>query len=153
VRSVPIPDLFVPLVVEASEGKSEHAALFPGPRGGYINSKNLSRALRWHEIRDSIKAFPPGEPKLHFHDLRHTAAVNAFLAGLSAPDVQAILGHSSLQVTQLYANSRQEAAKRGAAALSSTRSSRKVNPRKEVKRREACNCRGVERWPRPASIR
>lgn len=39
-------------------------------------------------------------------------------AGLSAPDVQAILGHSSLAVTQLYANTRNDAAKRGAVALS-----------------------------------
>jgi hypothetical protein len=46
------------------------------------------------------------------------AAVMLFRAGLAAPDVQAILGHSSLAVTQMYANTRDDAAQRGAAALS-----------------------------------
>jgi integrase len=34
------------------------------------------------------------------HDLRHTFATILFDAGASAPDVQATLGHSSLQVTE-----------------------------------------------------
>lgn len=101
-----------------SEGKGPHELLFPGPRGGYLNSKNLSRAIGRFEIRDTIKQFAPGEPSLHWHDLRHTAAVMLFHAGLSAQDVQAILGHSSLAVTQMYANTRSDAAKRGAVALS-----------------------------------
>lgn len=63
--------------------------------------------------------FPPDEEPLHWHDLRHTAAVMLFRAGLSSLHVQAILGHSSLAVTQLYANTRNDAAKRGAIALSS----------------------------------
>ncbi len=117
VRSVPLAEPLRPIVEEAAAGKGPHDLLFPGPRGGYINSKNLSRALRWASVRDSVKVFPPGEPPLHWHDLRHTAAVMLFWAGVSAPDVQAILGHSSLAVTQLYADTRRDAAKRGAAAL------------------------------------
>lgn len=117
VRSVPMPEPLAAIVREASENKGEHDLLFPGPRGGYINSKNLSRALDWFAIRDSIKAFPREEAKLHWHDLRHTAAVMLFRAGMSAPDVQAILGHSSLAVTQLYADTRNDAARRGSAAL------------------------------------
>ena len=41
-----------------------------------------------------------------------------FDAGLPAPDVQAILGHSSLLVTQLYADTRRLAAQRGVEPLS-----------------------------------
>jgi integrase len=108
----------VPLVLEAARGRGEHDLLFPGPRGGYISSGNLSRALNWESVRDSIKTFPPDEEPLHFHDLRHTAAVMLFRAGVSAPDVQAVMGHSTLAVTQLYANTRHDAARRGAAALS-----------------------------------
>ena len=119
VRRVPIPDQFAPLVDAAMEGKGEHDLLFPGPRGGFISSKNLSRALKWQQIRETVKTFPPGEPKLRWQDLRHTAAVMAFLAGLSAPDVQAILGHATLAVTQMYADTRNSAAIRAAAALSS----------------------------------
>jgi integrase len=118
VRMVPISDPLVSVVCEAMTGKSEHDLLFPGPRSGYINSMNLSRALNWHRVRDQVKTFAPGQPPLHWHDLRHTAAVVLFNAGVSAPDVQAILGHSSLLVTQLYADTRADAARRGAAALS-----------------------------------
>jgi integrase len=118
VRDVPLAAPFAPIVREAAAGKGPHDLLFPGPRGGHVNSKNLSRALDWHAFRQSIKSFPPGEEPLHWHDLRHTAAVVLFRAGLSAPDVQAILGHSSLAVTQLYANTRNDAARRGTAALS-----------------------------------
>lgn len=118
VRSVPLAKPLVPIVREAGEGKGPHDLLFPGPRGGHITSKNLSRALGWARARSAVKAFPPDEEALHWHDLRHTAAVVLFQAGVSAPDVQAILGHSSLAVTQMYANTRNDAAKRGAAALS-----------------------------------
>ncbi len=111
-------DQLVPILLEASEGKGPHDYLFTGPRAGFINSKNLSRALGWQAIRDQVKTFGPGEPALHWHDLRHTAAVFFFHAGLSAPDVQAILGHSSLLVTQLYADTRRLAARRAVPALS-----------------------------------
>lgn len=118
VRLVPLPDPMVPLVREASDNKGNYDLLFPGPRGGHINSGNLSRALNWPEIRAFVKEFPPDEEPLHFHDLRHTAAVMLFRAGVSAPDVQAMMGHSTLAVTQLYANTRHDAARRGASALS-----------------------------------
>jgi len=116
-RRVPIPAQLIPVLREAAAGKGPHDLMFPGPRGGYLNSKNLSRAVNWPKVRESIKTFPPEQPPLHFHDLRHTAADVLFQAGASAPDVQAILGHSSLAVTQLYADTRAEAARRGAAAL------------------------------------
>ncbi|WP_161594099.1 tyrosine-type recombinase/integrase [Microbacterium sp. RG1] len=118
VRMVPLAEPLVSIIIEAAQGKGPHDLLFPGPRGGYINSKNLSRALDWANVRDTVKSFPPGEEPLHWHDLRHTAAVVLFLAGVSPPDVQAILGHASLAVTQLYSDTRRDAAKRGTAALS-----------------------------------
>ncbi|MFT3798030.1 tyrosine-type recombinase/integrase [Microbacterium sp.] len=118
VRAVPLVEPLRPVVSEAMVGVGEHDYLFPGPRGGHVVSRNLSRALGWDSIRDGIKTFAPGEEPLHFHDLRHTAAVLFFRAGLSAPDVQAILGHSSLAVTQVYADTRHDAAIRGTAAAS-----------------------------------
>ncbi|MCU1414937.1 MAG: site-specific integrase [Microbacteriaceae bacterium] len=118
VRAVPLSDPLMPIVLEAAEGKGPHDLLFPGPRGGSLSSKNLSRALDWFSVREWVKTFPEGEERLHWHDLRHTAAVTLFKANMSAPDVQAILGHSSLAVTQLYADTRNDAAQRGAAALS-----------------------------------
>jgi len=127
-RMVPIPAPLLPVVVEACQGKRPTDRVFPGPQGGFITSRNLSRALRWALIRDQVKEFPPGERPLHWHDLRHTAATTLFLGGASAPDVQAILGHSSLQVTQLYANTRADAAKRGAVVLSDYYAEIEVTP-------------------------
>ncbi|HHY48408.1 MAG TPA: site-specific integrase [Alphaproteobacteria bacterium] len=118
-RLVPIPDQLVPVLEDAIAGKGQHDPLFPGPRGGVMNSQNLSRALKWQSIRDRIKTFPPGEPPLHWHDLRHTAVTLMFRSGMSAPDVQAVAGHSSLQVTQRYADTRRDAARRATEALSS----------------------------------
>lgn len=118
-RRVPLPDPLVAVVKEASKGKGPHDLLFAGPRNGVMNSQNLSRALRWKSIRDGVKTFPPGQPSLRFHDLRHTAVTLMFQSGLSAPDVQAVAGHSSLQVTQRYADTRRDAARRATETLSS----------------------------------
>lgn len=118
VRNVPVPDPFVPELLAAMEGKGEHDYLFTGPRGGFLSSGNLSRALDWHAHRDSIKSFPPGAPPLHWHDLRHTTATMLFLANTPATDVQAIMGHAHLTTTQAYADTRKDAARRGGAALS-----------------------------------
>ncbi|MFV0375505.1 tyrosine-type recombinase/integrase [Microbacterium sp.] len=49
------------------------------------------------------------------HDLRHTFATILFDAGASAPDVQATLGHSSLQVTERYSRAREGGALRAGA--------------------------------------
>jgi integrase len=117
-RLVPLPDPFAPVVAEASAKKGPHDRLFPGPRGGNLNSQNLSRALDWKNVRDQVKTFAPGEPPLHWHDLRHTALTLMFRAGLSAPDVQAVAGHSTLQVTQRYADTRRDAARRATQTLS-----------------------------------
>lgn len=118
VRMVAIPDQLLPFVVNACAGKVATARVFPGPRGGTLTSKNLSRAVKWARIREQVKAFPEDQPPLHWHDLRHTNATMLFLAGSSAPDVMAQLGHSSLQVTQLYANTKADAAMRGGPLLS-----------------------------------
>lgn len=138
---MPLAAPLAPIVVEACEGRGEHDSLFPGPRGGYINSKNLSSAyaIGWFRIRESIAKFAPDEAALHWHDLRHTAAVMLFRAGLSAPDVQAILGHSSLAVTQMYANTRNDAVKRGAVAL-----------RPSMPRNREVNLKGVRKPQKPA---
>lgn len=117
-RVVPLVDQLLPILREAAEGKGPHDYLFPGPRGGFLDSKNLTRALRWHEWRDQVKTFAPDELPLHWHDLRHTAARFFFLAGMAAPDVQAVMGHSSLLVTQLYADTRSDAARRATPLVS-----------------------------------
>ncbi|WP_416277105.1 tyrosine-type recombinase/integrase [Microbacterium algeriense] len=51
------------------------------------------------------------------HDLRHTLATLLFDAGAAANDVQAILGHSWMQVTERSSRARSDAAVRANGAL------------------------------------
>jgi integrase len=117
-RLVPISEHLRGVVVEACFGKGPDDLAFPGPLGGYITSKNLSRALKWTSVRDTVKRFPPREPPLHWHDLRHTALTNWAVGGLVMPDLMAVAGHSTLQVTQRYLNTRADAAHRAASIQS-----------------------------------
>lgn len=128
-RLVPISDQLMPIILEACEGKSPEDRAFPGPMGGFITSKNLSRALNWPTIRLIVKRFPPGEAALHWHDLRHTALTNLALGGLVMPDLMAVAGHSTLQVTQRYLNTKADAAKRAASIQSTFYADFEVIPR------------------------
>ncbi|WP_395246049.1 tyrosine-type recombinase/integrase [Agromyces sp. MMS24-K17] len=86
--------------------------MFDGADGGRLTSHNVRRAVEWDELRVAI-----GRPDLRIHDLRHTFATILFDAGANAPDVQATLGHSSLQVTERYSRAREGVALRAGAAL------------------------------------
>jgi len=114
-RVVPILPQLVPVIREAAEGKEPHALLFPGPRGGALDSGNLARSIGLKDWRDQVRMFPPGSAPLHVHDLRHTAATLMCRSGIPVNEVQAILGHSSLAVTQLYARANDDAALRAGA--------------------------------------
>ena len=80
--------------------------------GGRLTNHNARRGVDWETLREAI-----GRPDLRIHDLRHTFATILFDAGASAPDVQATLGHSSLQVTERYSRAREGVALRAGAAL------------------------------------
>lgn len=111
-RDVPIPSALVPHLTEAMEGKSRSALVFTGPKGGRINGSNVRRAVRW----DALKALLDRDD-YRIHDLRHTLATLLFDGGASANDVQAIMGHSTLQMTDRYSRARSDAARRGAERL------------------------------------
>ncbi|WP_448389509.1 tyrosine-type recombinase/integrase [Microbacterium aurum] len=113
-RDVPIPTPLVAPLVEAMAGKARGELVFTGPRGGRINASNVRRALDWNTLRKKLR-----RDDLRLHDLRHTLATLLFDAGASANDVQAILGHSSMQMTERYSRARSDVAKRAAAAIDS----------------------------------
>lgn len=68
--------------------------------------------MDWGALRAKLD-----RPDLRVHDLRHTLATLLFDAGAAANDVQAILGHSSMQVTERYSRARSDAAVRANSAL------------------------------------
>ena len=109
-RVVPVLPQFRETLETAIQGKEPHQLIFTGPRGGALDSGNLSRSIGLRNWRNEVKIFPPGAPKLHIHDLRHTAATLMCGAGIPVTVVKELLGHSSLAVTQLYARANEAAA-------------------------------------------
>ncbi len=69
------------------EGKSPHAQNIPSSRFRPSFDKARERA---------------NLPKLHMHDLRHTAASHMLMAGTDIRTLAAILGHSTLQMVLRY---------------------------------------------------
>jgi integrase len=111
-RDVPIPAALVPHLMEAMKGKTRSSLVFTGPKGGHINGSNVRRAVKWDSLRQLID-----RSDYRLHDLRHTLATLLFDGGAAANDVQAIMGHSTLQMTERYSRARSDAARRGAEKL------------------------------------
>lgn len=111
-RDVPITAALVPYLNEAMAGKSRSALVFIGPKGGRINGSNVRRAVKWDALKELLD-----RSDYRLHDLRHTLATLLFDGGAAANDVQAIMGHSTLQMTERYSRARSDAARRGAERL------------------------------------
>jgi len=76
--------------------KSELVFTFPEGRHlrvGYVSSR-FKKYVRKAEIR----------PDIHFHSLRHTGATWLVQSGVPIYTVQHILGHSTIQMTQVYSH-------------------------------------------------
>jgi integrase len=102
IRSVPILDELLPWLEQAQQMGFEH--VFTGVRGGPFDSGNLSRAVKWPQIREQIATFSDGRA-LRFHDLRHTFLTRLVRAGNSPQNIQRVAGHASITTTELYTRS------------------------------------------------
>lgn len=111
-RTVPLPGVLLPSITVQIEGKRRNDLVFTGPKGGRLQVSNVRRAVDWPRLRLLLD-----RPDFRIHDLRHTLATLLFDAGSAANDVQAILGHSSMQVTERYSRARSDAAVRASGAL------------------------------------
>lgn len=137
-RDVPLIDALRPYAEAAARGKRASDLLFDGVDGGRLTNHNARRGVDWETLREAI-----GRPDLRIHDLRHTFATILFDAGASAPDVQATLGHSSLQVTERYSRAREGVALRAGAALNDALKSAGGEPSRRTKERTPTDLNGT----------
>ena len=133
-REAPITKQLRPFVIEAVEGKEPDDLLWAGQNGGRLTARNFRRAVDWEEIKQELR-----RPDLRVHDLRHTFATILFDAGASAPDVQAVLGHSSLQVTERYSRAREGVARRAGSVLDGLFEPEKPKSKKNTKKSSTTN--------------
>ena len=88
----------------ASRGAVEpHHALFAGEgnrnQGGHLTTRTISRLIKAYLVEAGLSS-----PRLTAHSLRHSAATMALLGGASLQEAQAMLRHSSVSTTQIYAH-------------------------------------------------
>jgi integrase len=102
VRSVPLLHELLPWLDLAQA--AAHSHVFTGTRGGPFDSGNLSRAVRWPVVRESVVTFADGSG-LRFHDLRHTFLSRLARLGVTPANLQRVAGHASITTTELYTRS------------------------------------------------
>ena len=91
-RHVPLSDELLPVVRSMAKDKGPGDLLITSPGGARLHAAAFKRTTRWTTTGRGRR----------LHDLRHTAACLWLAAGVPISTVQAWLGHSSLQTTQIY---------------------------------------------------
>jgi integrase len=70
----------------------DHDLVFPNLSGSYLHPGHMGEAFR-KLLKEA------GLPKIHFHDLRHSAASILLCMGVNVKVIQELLGHSDISIT------------------------------------------------------
>lgn len=98
-RTLPIPDKLLKVLWRWREECPDPRWVFPSDYG---RIKGKARSSTW--VRNVIRqvGIDAGLEGLHPHALRHTAATRLLQQGVDIRTLQELLGHASLQTTQIY---------------------------------------------------
>jgi integrase len=97
-------------VKRAGERWDDHDLVFCTPIGTPLDRANVGKALR-------ATLAAAGLPALRPHDLRHTASTLLAARGVPPKDIQTLLGHASLSMTEYYTHETEEGRDRVAQAM------------------------------------
>jgi integrase len=100
-RRIPLTADAVEILERRCEGRKPTELVFPGRGGHPMDGDALGR--RFIRARDTAGL---KDTDLTLHDLRHTFGSLLARAGYGAVEIQQLLGHSDLQVTQRYLHHR-----------------------------------------------
>jgi integrase len=106
IRHVPVLDPLLP-VLRAWRLRNPNVLVFPG-RTGNLQAP-AARVLQETFQRVLAASGIGGDERLTFHDLRHTFASHWVMRGGDLYQLQKVLGHKSVQMTQRYAHLAPEA--------------------------------------------
>jgi integrase len=98
IRYVPIHPRVKEVLKSSMDNKSHEKFVFTHENGEPIRVHHIYRYFSQAQERASI------ERKIRFHDLRHTFASHFMMNGGSIFDLQKVLGHTDIKMTQRYAH-------------------------------------------------
>jgi len=103
-RNLPIGSCLMEWLVQWSKIRPQNSPyFFCAIKGTRIMPRYINQVLERLSnesgvyIQDGLKQGP-----VHAHCLRHTFATNMLRKGLNLPQIQKLMGHSSIQITQIY---------------------------------------------------